>query len=200
MSGLSQRVLGVVSGGTEVPFGSITRRYNISHTTVRRQMRHVVSVGIVIKSNCRVGPGVLNCGAYACVNMGLRQNSVCGSIIPRFRGVPRIIRYRFAAKPCAVLVGLCTHSGRRLVRLLGTRVRRVPNIATARALVSLHRDMGHRVPVYSVSRWRGVRCVDPTSGRLPNFFVYRAVCVFTRGSGTAVSGCLSVLFLYYLPA
>lgn len=148
VSGLSQRVLRVVSRGTHVPFGSMTTRYNISHTTVRRHMRHLVSLNIVINSNCRMGPGSLKCEAYACMKVGLRGNSVCGAMITRLNGVPRVMRYRFAANPCAVLAGMCTHSGRRLVSLLGGGVRRVPNMATARALVSLRRDVGGRVPVY----------------------------------------------------
>lgn len=147
VSGLSERVLRVVSRGTHVPFGSMTTRYKISHTTVRRHIRELVSLNIVMNSNCRMGPGSLKCEAYACINVGLRGNSVCGSMITRLRGVPRVMRYRFAANPCAVLAGLCTYSGRRLVSLLGGGVRRVPNMMTARALVSLRRDVGGRVPV-----------------------------------------------------
>lgn len=143
-----------MSRGTHVPFGSITTRYKISHTTVRRHIRELVSLKIVVNSKCRIGPGDLKCEAYACMKVGLRGNSVCGGMITRLGGVPRVIRYRFAANPCAVLAGLCSHSGRRLVSLLGSGVRRVPNIATARALVSLRRDVGGRVPVRD---WREVR-------------------------------------------
>ncbi len=147
VSGLSGGVLRVVAAGTQVPFGSMTTRYNISETTVRRHMRELVSLNIVIKSNCRISPGALNCDAYACMKIVLRHNSVCGKIMRRLGLVPRIIRYRFAANPCALLIGLCTYSGTRLVRLLGGGLRKVPNMLSARALVSLRRDVGGRVPV-----------------------------------------------------
>lgn len=153
VSGLSEGVLNVLSGGTHVPFGSMTTRYNISHTTVRRHIRRLVRSKFVANDKFSMGPGDLNCSAYACMKLGLRHNGVCGGIMRHLRGVPRVIRYRFAANSCAVLLGLCTHSGRRLVSLLGGGLRTVPNMMSARALVSLRRDVGHRIPILLRRRW-----------------------------------------------
>lgn len=62
------------------------------------------------------------------------------------RTVPRIIRYRFAAKGCSVFVGVCTEGGRRLLDIVRSGLRPL-KLTHARALVSFRRTVGQRVPV-----------------------------------------------------
>lgn len=153
LSDLSRRVLGLVTNGTHVPFLRMTETYGISNTTVRRHVRGLAGLNVLGNSRCIVSPRGVKCRAYTCVNVCLGSPRSFSSIAGTLRTVPRIMRYRFAAKGCSVFVGVCTGGGRRLLDVVRSGLRPL-KLTHARALVSFRRTVGQRVPVVISMRSR----------------------------------------------
>lgn len=155
LSRLSRGVLGLVVNGTHVPFLRITQRYGMSNTTVRRHVRGLAGLNMVGKSRFVISGAGMNCRAYTCVNLCLGSPKRFPSIARTLGRVPRIIRYRCAAKRCSLFVGVCTGGGRRLLDVVRGGLRPL-NLTQARSLVSFGRTFGQRVPVSLRSRsWVG---------------------------------------------
>ncbi len=146
LSTLSRRVLELVTSGTHVPFLRITQTYRMSKTTVRRHVRGLAHLNMLGKSRFVLSPRGVNCRAYTCVKLFLGSPSSFSQIIRRLHNVPRIMRYRCAAKSCSVFVGVCTQGGRRVLDVVRSGLRRL-KLRHARAVVSFRRTVGERVPV-----------------------------------------------------
>ncbi len=146
LSGLSCGVLRLLSRSTEVPFLRITEVYGISKTTVRRHISGLRRTKILRKDECIVGTRVVNCRAYTCVNLCLGSPARFSIVISGLERVPRIIRYRCAAKSFSVFVGICTGGGRRLLGVVRSGLRPL-NLSRSRAVISFGTIVGHRPPV-----------------------------------------------------
>lgn len=177
LSDLSRRVLELVTDGTHVPFLRMTHTYGMSNTTVRRHVRGLAGLKVLGKSRCIVSPRGVKCRAYTCVNLCLGSPRRFSSIARTLGGVPRIMRYRFAAKRCSVFVGVCTGGGRRLLDVVRSGLRPL-NLTHSRAVVSFGRTVGERVPVLSLtSRSWSLLCPTVVGGavQMRVFFVYQIV-------------------------
>lgn len=151
LSSLSERVLGLVSRSTQVPFLRMTHTYGMDNTTVRRHMTGLAGLNVVGNSRFIVSPRGVNCRAYTCVKLFLGRPRGFSRIMRRLGGVPRMMRYRCAANNFSVFVGVCTIGGRRLLRVVRSGLRPL-NLSEDRAVVSFGTTVSHRLSLGSVRR------------------------------------------------